>query len=217
MDPQPEARPARLSDAWLPAIDRRSLVLFAALVGLLLAPWPGWGRVFAKTFSAYGNGLVAVAGPWEGPPPRFEVPAAGTVSARDGGWSVVLVGNDALPLDTRIIAYTPFALFFALALATPVPLRRKVIITAGGFVGLLVRLAFAVLVPLSRAFGNGRSGSTFSWLAEVGWTVFVTPPVMSYATPLAVWWLGLAMSTPRRAREPSRRARRSRASARRTR
>jgi len=122
----------------------------------------------------------------------------------------VLNGNDAAPLDTRILAYTPLAIFVALAFATPVPLRRRGIIFAVGLACLLARLAFAVLVPLSRAFGSGRSDSTLAWLAEVGWTVFVSPPVMSYATPLAAWLLGVVLTTPRRARVESRQARRSR-------
>jgi hypothetical protein len=197
--------------AWLPPIQRRALIIFAALVVLLLVPWPGWGRTFATGFSVYGNGLVAVAGGWNGPPPRFEVPARGAIAARDGGpWAVVLAGEHPMPLDTRILAYTPFAIFFALALATPVPPRRRLIILAAGLACLLARLAFAVLVPLARAFGGGRSDSTLAWLADVGWTVFVSPPVMSYATPLAVWLLGVALTTPRPARAPSRRAARSR-------
>jgi hypothetical protein len=210
MDPQPETQHARL----LP-VDRRSFAVFAALVVVLLAPWPGWGRAFAHAFGAYGNGLVAVAGSWNGPPPRFEVPEPGAVSARDGGaWAVVLESNRALALDTRIIAYTPLAIFLALVIATPVPRRRKLIILASGVACLLVRLAFAVLVPLSRAFAGGRSGSTLAELAGVLWTVFISPPVMSYATPLLVWWLGVAVTTPRRARDVSRGAGRLRPGAR---
>jgi hypothetical protein len=200
-----------MPDAWLPPVDRRALLIFAALVVLLLVPWPGWGRAFAAAFAVFGNALVAVAGAWPGPPPHFELPAAGEVGAPGGGaWAVVLAGNHAAPLDTRILAYTPLAIFLALVLATPVPPRRRAIILAGGLACLLARLAFAVLVPLSRAFGDGRSESMFAWLCEVGWTVFVTPPVMSYATPLATWLLGVALTTPRRAREANRRARKSR-------
>jgi hypothetical protein len=212
MDSHPPA-----PETWLPPVDRRALAVFAALVIILLAPWPGWGRAFAKAFGVFGNGLVVVAGPWDGPPPRFEVPPPGDVSARDGGpWAVVLSSNRGIPLDTRIIAYTPLAIFLALALATPVARRRKLIILAGGFACLLVRLAFAVLVPLDRAFAGGRSGSTLAELAAVVWTVFVTPPVMSYATPLVVWWLGVALTTARRA-EASRGAGRSRTRGRRDR
>jgi hypothetical protein len=193
-----------MPDTWLPPVSRRALLVFVALVLVLLAPWPGWGRVFARAFSVYGNGLVAVGGSWNGPAPHFELPPVG-----DGGaWAVVLAGERGFPLDTRIIAYTPLAIFLALALATPVPLRRRLIIFGGGVAVLLARLAFAVLVPLGRAFA-GRSDSTLAWLAEVGWTVFVTPPVMSYATPLLVWWLGIALTTPRQVPEADRPVRRA--------
>jgi hypothetical protein len=185
--------------AWLPPIDRRAIVGFAVLVVLLLAPWPGLGRTFGVLFSSFGNVLVALQETKLAAPPRFEVPAPGAVSAADGGqWAVALrVGDQSFPLDTRIIAYTPLAIFLALALATPVSRRRKVIILAGGGAFLLVRLAFAVLVPLGRAFNPGAAASTLGTFAEVTWTVLVTPPVMSYATPLAVWWLALALTIPR--------------------
>ncbi|HSZ82389.1 MAG TPA: hypothetical protein VLA14_08910 [Polyangia bacterium] len=131
-------------------------------------------------------------------PPRFEVPPPNEVSAADGGqWAVVLrSGDQAVPLDTRIFAYTPLAIFLALALATPAPPRRKVIVIAGGGAFLLARLAFAVLVPVGRAFGP-RGSSTLGAFAEITWTVLVTPPVMSYATPLVAWWLAVALTTAR--------------------
>jgi hypothetical protein len=180
--------------AWLPPVEKRAVVVFGVLVVLLLAPWPRLGRAFGALFSAYGNCLVASRETALDAPPRFEVPPPNEVSAADGGqWAVLLrSGDQSLPLDTRIIAYTPLAIFLALALATPIPPRRKVIVLAGGGAFLLARLAFAVLVPLGRAFGG--SAST---LTEIAWTVLVTPPVMSYATPLAAWWMALALTTPR--------------------
>jgi hypothetical protein len=185
--------------AWLPRVDRRAVVVFGVLVVLLLAPWPRLGRAFGTLFSAYGNVLVASRQTALDAPPRFEVPLPDEVSAADGGqWAVLLrTGDQALPLDTRIIAYTPLAIFLALALATPLPRRRKVIVIASGGAFLLTRLAFAVLVPVGRAFGHGGSASTLGAFAEIGWTVLVTPPVMSYATPLAAWWVALALTTPR--------------------
>ena len=200
-----------MSAAWLPPIGRRALLLFAALVVLLLAPWPGWGRAFGVAFSAYGNILVTLSGAAGDPPPRFEVPAAGQVGTEDGGaWAVVLrAGQQALPLDTRIIAYTPLAIFLALALATPVPRRRKLFVLAGGLAFLLARLAFAVLVPLERAFGGGAAGLALGTLAGIAWTVLVTPPVMSYAAPLAAWGVAVALTTPR-APAAQERARRTR-------
>ena len=175
----------------LPPLDRRAVLLFGALVVLLLAPWPRWGRGFGALFSGYANGLVAVTSAVS-PAPRFSVPARGTVSAADGGdWAVVLTAGDRVaPLDTRIIAYTPLALFLALALATPVPRRRKLLVVAGGGAFLLARLAFAVLVPLGGLLGDpGGAGP----LSELVWTVLVAAPVMSYAAPLAVWWVALGV------------------------
>ena len=197
-----------MSAAWLPPLDRRAALVFGALVVLLLAPWPGWGRAFAALFDVYGNVLVAVAGPSDAAA-RFELPAPDTVSVEDGGtWAVVLRSGDAaVPLDTRIIAYTPLAIFLALALATPVPRRRKLVVLGGGLACLLARLAFAVLVPVNRAFGGGHAASAVATVAGIAWTVLVTPPVMSYATPLAVWWTAVALTTPRTAPTAVRRRR----------
>jgi hypothetical protein len=175
----------------LPPVRRRALFVFAALVVVLLAPWPRLGRAFGVAFSGYSNALVAIAG--FGPPaPRFGLPAPGVVDPADGGdWAVMLTAGDrATPLDTRIIAYTPIAIFLALALVTPGPRRRRLLVLAGGGSVMLARQAFAVLVPLARAFGGGSA------LTESLWTVLITPPVMSYATPLVVWWSAVALTTP---------------------
>jgi hypothetical protein len=198
------------SAAWLPSIDRRAIGAFVVLVVVLLAPWPRLGRAFGTLFSAYGNLLVASREMTRDTPPRFEVPPPGEISAADGGqWAVVLrSGPRSFPLDTRIIAYTPLAIFLALALATPVPLRRKVIVLAGGGAFLLARLAFAVLVPIGRAFGSGGWASMLGTFAEITWTIFVTPPVMSYATPLAAWWLALSLTTSRTSARDSKAPRR---------
>jgi hypothetical protein len=175
---------------WLPAIGRRELAVFAVLVVLLLAPWPRLGRAFVAFFGAYGNVLVGALDTGDAAPPRFGPPQPGEVGAADGGeWAVILRSGDrALPLDTRIIGYTPLAIFLALALATPVPRRRKAIILSGGLAFLLARLAFAVMAPL---------GSTRLGLAAALWTVLIASPVMSYAAPLAVWWVAFALTTPK--------------------
>ena len=201
-------KPGPLPPGPVPRVERRAVLVFGALVVLLLAPWPGWGRGFATAFSVYGNALVGLTSA-RVPPPRFEAPAPGGVDAADGGaWAVVLtMGERVVPLDTRIIAYTPLAIFLALALATTGSRRRKLLILGGGGAVLLLRLAFVVLAPLEAAPGS---------LVEIAWTILAAPPVMSYAAPLAVWWVAVALTTPRsRASSPRTGPRRVRAAARR--
>jgi hypothetical protein len=185
--------------AWPAAAGRRELAVFTVLLVLLLVPWPGCGRAFVGFFRAYGNGLVGAFGEGGEPPGRFEAPDPGQVGAADGGeWAVLLrAGDRVVPLDTRIIGYLPLAIFLALALATPVPRRRKAIIVVGGLAFLLARLAFAVLTPL----GGTRSG-----LAAAVWTVMIAPPVMSYAAPAAVWWVAFALTTRATTAQPVRNA-----------
>jgi hypothetical protein len=184
---------------WRPSLDRRAVIVFAALVALLLAPWPRWSRLFGAAFCVYGNALVTGMHVADAAPPRFTVPPPGEIAAEDGGeWAVVLTAADrSFPLDTRIIGYTPLAIFLALTLATPAPRRRKAIIVVGGLVVLLARLAFAILVPVEHAFGGAPARGASASLGEIAWTVLITPPVMSYAAPAAVWWIALALTTPR--------------------
>jgi len=190
-------RGGRVTEAWRPTVDRRAVLVFVALAVLFLAPWPRWGRAFGALFCGFCNVLVAGMDTRGAAPPRFSLPAPGEIAADEGGaWAVLLTSSDArAPLDTRIIAYTPLAIFLALALATPVACRRKAIMIVGGLVVLLGRLAFAVLVPLESAFGGARGASAS--FGQIAWTVLITPPVMSYAAPAAVWWAGLALTTPR--------------------
>jgi hypothetical protein len=173
---------------------------FAALVIVLLGPWPGYGRVFGVLFSAYGNGVVSTLGIGASSvPPRFATPTP--EESRDpevSEWTVLLSVERAkgdhtvVPVDARIFGYTPLAIFLALGLATSVGRRRKLMVLVGGLVFLLARLAVAVALPVARALGPLRPPWASGLLAEIVWWVLIAPPVMSYATPLLAWWVALA-------------------------
>jgi hypothetical protein len=200
-------RPVATVDRWFPAITRRSAITFAVLVVLLLVPWPRLGRVFAVLFSGYANAVVVVTGAGGAHEPRFSAqPPAGAPPAggeEGGDWAVWLSatsagesGPAAAPLDTRIIGYTPLALFAALTLATAVPRRRRLAILGMGGGLLLARLAVAIALPTARAFGG--SGLAFGPFAETIWFVLIDLPAMSYVAPLFAWWLGLGLTSPSR-------------------
>jgi hypothetical protein len=197
-------------DAWLPRVSRRSVITFAALVLLLLAPWPAVGRGFGALFSGYANLVVAVLGVGGARAPHFtarEPASAAPVSGEDAGtgdWSVWLTAQaepgagheqPPAPLDTRIIGYTPLALFLALTLASPVPRRRKLRILAIGLALLLARLAIAIALPTARAFGRSRLAS--GPFAETIWFVLIDLPAASYVAPLVAWWLALGLTSRR--------------------
>ena len=205
-----EDEPRAAADAWLPRVSRRSLITFAALVILFLAPWPAVGRCFGILFSGYANLVVAVTGAGGARAPHFaarQPAAAPPVSGEDAGsadWSVWLTAEaepgtgreqPAAPLDTRIIGYTPLALFLALTLASAVPRRRKLRILAIGLALLLARLAIAIALPTARGFGRSRLAS--GPFAETVWFVLIDLPAASYVAPLMAWWLALGVTSRR--------------------
>lgn len=186
---------------WLPKPERRAVLTFVALVILLLGPWPGYGRAFGVAFSGYANVVVRLFGIGGVSEPSF-TPAPGEPREVGGEWTVALAfrepgGHDAakVPLDTRIVGYTPLALFVALTLASSVSLGRKAVIAGIGLGLLLGRLALAIALPVARASDPSRASSWFSQAAEVAWSVLIDQPAMSYAAPLLAWWIGLALTT----------------------
>jgi hypothetical protein len=183
-----------------PAVSRRSALVFVVAIAALLAPWPVLPRAFGATFSAFGNVVAAVLGPGGDARPRFSLPARGQATADDGGdWAVQLqaAGETGPPrlLDTRILGYTPVAVLLAIAVASALPRRRRlrVFTIAAGVVA--ARTALAITLPLARAFSDA-DGWASGRVGEVLWFSVVTPPALSYATPLVAWWLGFALTTP---------------------
>jgi hypothetical protein len=90
----------------------------------------------------------------------------------------------------------------ALAVATPLPGRRKFRLLLIGYAVLLARLAVAVGLPVARMSGGLGDDTLFGMLAGVVWWAFINPPIMSYLPPLAVWWALVAISNPNRSVEP---------------
>ena len=58
---------------WMPAVDRRAVLVFALALAGLLAPWPGLGRGFAFVFCGYANGVTGVLGLGGDAAPRFSL------------------------------------------------------------------------------------------------------------------------------------------------
>jgi hypothetical protein len=206
---------------WLPEVDRRWAIRLAVALVLLLSPWPGVGRGFAAIFSGYANVVVAAGGLGGDARPRFSLPPQGQARAEDGGaWAVRLAASGAddsdtgLLLDTRILGYTPLAVALALVAASRLPRRRRLRVLGFALACLLLRTGLAIALPVARAFSATRTGWAFGPVPETLWFAFLTPPAMSYATPIAAWWLGFALTTPRasppvsaRSERPARRSR----------
>lgn len=175
--------------------DRRFLIVFALACAFLLAPWPGCGRGVGAAFSIWANAVIRVLGTGA-PANQLFSPSTPTEARVHGEWAVWLSRRD-LPtelsprarVDTRLLVYTPVALFLALWLATTLPRRRKLAHLCVGLAVVQTRLAAAILLAPGP-------------VARVVWLVLISPPVMTYATPLLAWWAALAVTEPRQWRWP---------------
>ncbi|HXJ21888.1 MAG TPA: hypothetical protein VMT03_16810 [Polyangia bacterium] len=194
--PRPET-PRRL----LPEIDRKAIAIFVGAVLILLAPWPGCGRVFRTFFSGFGNAVLAVTGAGAASEPSFSSSPPAALAADPGlehaAWTVwagaargPLASGPPVPLDTRILGYTPLAVLLALVAASAIPRRRRAAVLGIGASLLLFRLAVAIAMAVGRGFGQSaeRPGA----VAEIVWYLLVDLPAMSYVAPLAAWVAGLA-------------------------
>ena len=186
----------RAPESLLPRWRARSLALFFGLALVLLAPWPNYGRLFGPLFCAFGNAVIVVAGTGGDSEPRFSTQPRGPVTAEAGttDWTVWLAATQSdgparppLPLDTRILGYTPLALSLALTLAFAASWRRKLRMLGVGFGLLLIRLAIAIALPISRAFSPHPTAP--GPISELVWYVLIDLPAMSYVAPLFAWWI----------------------------
>ena len=186
----------RAPESMLPRWRARSLALFFGLAVVLLAPWPGYGRLFEPVFCAFGNAVIVVAGPGGDSDPRFSTKLQGFVSAEGEttDWTVWLApthgdvpSRPPLPLETRILGYTPLALSLALSLAFAVSWRRKLRMLGIGLGLLLLRLAIAIALPVGRAFTPHPTAP--GPISELIWYVLIDLPAMSYVAPLFAWWI----------------------------
>ncbi|HLK91226.1 MAG TPA: hypothetical protein VKZ18_15110 [Polyangia bacterium] len=187
-------------------ISRRAALILAAAVVLLLAPWPRLGRLYGGAFCLFGDAVVWTFGLGGEAQPRFSLPdAAERQSDGIDDWTVMLGataggGGPKAPLSTRILGYTPGAIFLALLLATPVPARRRLKVAALGSAILLLRLGAAIAIPVAHAFGQLAGSSGAGLLADVAWGSLVDQPALSYVVPVLAWGIGILATAPRAGR-----------------
>jgi len=191
----------RTPEAIFPRWRARSTALFFGLAVLLLAPWPGCGRLFGPLFCAFSNAVIVVVGAGGDSEPRFstQLPGRPTPEPATTDWTVWLAATHGegpsrppLPLETRILGYTPLALSLGLTLACAVSWRRKLRMLGFGLALLLVRLAIAIALPVSRAFSPHPAAP--GPISELVWYVLIDLPAMSYVAPLFAWWLAFTVT-----------------------
>ena len=171
-----------------------SLLRFALVYGLLMAPWPGVHGVYRALFTATGEAVFSAIGPAgdnrirpsEG---AGQVDTTIFVTHRETGAEV------SMGINSRQVGYLPTAVFCALALATPVRWPRRLINLLGGlflvhvFVG--VRLLTMILYGVFRDVSSAAATAPTLWDKSIATTVLfvgVGQPI-SYIVPILIWGL----------------------------
>jgi hypothetical protein len=175
------------------------LLQFAALYGLLIAPWPGWRAAYGRFFRGLTGAVFASDGgptivrfrPAEKPPrpeiyleillaQRAEIDAAGNARTR------------VLGLDTRAVGWVPTALLVALIAATPLPWSRRwrALLTGGLLVhGYLLVLVACYLWNESAGMVPVSFLPFVSPLGEFLEETFVSQIGPSFVVPTLIWFL----------------------------
>lgn len=183
----------------LSPLDWRGLAGFAvrcaALLALLLAPWPGLGEAYGHAATVFGNAVLAqfesarVAMEFVTPPAT-----AFTTELR----ASLLAGGQGVrvPIELRTLAFIPTAAFIALSLAEDLPHRRRIgLRLLVGLGALQLFLIFSLIVPLLLLFAAPEPLHLIELDRPVHWglTLFyrslVAPPGMIYVVPFSCWWL----------------------------
>jgi len=137
------------------------LLLAAAIYAALLAAWPMAGGVYARGFRATGNYLFGSMG---GASVRYRA-AAQTIVYADTDVVVrnLRTGDEAArPMSTRYRGYYPAAMLVALAVATPLPWRRRLRALAWGLVVLQALIAWRELMILLEVLSGDNPVATIA-------------------------------------------------------
>jgi hypothetical protein len=172
----------------------------AVLFALAMAPWPGLRPAYAAWFR--GVNEVAFSLFWLGGDVRFERhDVAGEAAdtfvrvVEDGGaaWYTLVESTGA--------GWLPTAVFLALALATPIPWRRKLRAVLLGALLVQAYVTWLVWVNLLEGLTNHSAGCASAqhaaWLGTEGWrgavetavVLFRLEPTVFLAAPVLAWLL----------------------------
>jgi len=172
------------------------LLVCVFLYGLLIVPWPGWNRAYARYFCAMGSVFYPDGGGrrlirfavarTEHPSIDTSITIADRGRTNPGGRSPASV----LWLDARSVGWIPTALFAALTVASPVSWRRRGLALV---LGLLLVQAFILLSvgcyiwDESAALGVATIGPFWKVVADGLEETLVTQLGASFVAPALIW------------------------------
>lgn len=174
----------------------RLVVLYA----LLILPWLRLGELFASIYRGAVNATAASFGTagvvrfvaLPGPHEADVVPAPGmdtqiTIHNRRTG----VTGTT--PHSSRMTGYLPNAVAAALILATPLPLRRRLVALAWGLVWVNLFVASRVAITLFYWFSADggwalyHPGPILRSVLKTGFELWVVAPTCTFLVPALIW------------------------------
>lgn len=170
-------------------------LLLACLYVLLMMPWPGLGRAYARLFEA---GAQRVFGSFGANGVVFFLPAPTNGATFD---TILLAGNRTtktkteLLISSRATGYRPLAFLTALLLATPLPWRRILRAVAWGFLLLHACVALHLLATIAWMFSQPgpvalfNLGEPWTGFLERGIRLVAFAPFFGLVVPTVIWVL----------------------------
>ena len=173
----------------------RFFLLLAFFYALLMMPWPGLQNAYARVFESGAESLFGSFGP-DGLVRFVPSPAATGRTHTDILLSNRRTGaNGWARFSSRAAGYAPAAFLIALALSTPLPLRRKVWALLLGMLLLHAFIALKLLLTITHLFSVDRPVALFNlsefWREILRGAVRLVAfaPFFSLVVPTFIWIL----------------------------
>lgn len=203
-----------------------SFLLAIVFFGVLMAPWPGLERTYARFFQAGGNGIFVRFWFWGDGVTRFRdlhnlkpgvlPPGSPELRPTRNRDTLIEMRSRSAPgeigflrTSSRLIGYNPIAATIALILATPLPWRRRLRSLLWGLVWVHVFIVVRVSVWLA-ALGFGAPGKGYALFSpgpfiarmlDHSVTVLHEDPTVSFLVPTLIWFLVAMRLVNRRSSE----------------
>ena len=185
----------------VPRQERDRILLFALNAVMLLVafllPWPWLADAYVWAFDGLANGILSLLNAVSAVKLHFDAPSE--IAVR-GSWKGDLqlfathTGQNARThLDIRGLSYRPLVTYLALAIAAPLgarPWHRFGMLSLGALFVVCLGFVFTALPILSHLSMGGAFGKPTTLVLATAYDAMATP-VMVYAIPAIVFWLGI--------------------------
>lgn len=176
------------------------LAKFLVVLVILVLPWPGLARLYPAVYHGVCNFVYGSFGPGRVTFEPFSDPNLPGDDTKVTIANLVTGSGAAFPRNSRVQGYMPTVFVTALALATPLAWRRRLITLAAGLFAVTAYVAFRQFFFLMFYARQGPSklfdpGPVLTGVLEFGRWVFVDSFTGLFVVPVVIW---IAVSFRRR-------------------